>query len=68
VVSFVYVLTHKIIECFCSHGDLLEIIDWTRKETPQEVRSCGVGETGNKFPRLFSFQRSEVSTKHLDLL
>jgi hypothetical protein len=27
-----------------SHDGLLEIIDWTRKETPQETRPCGVGE------------------------
>jgi hypothetical protein len=44
VVSFVQVLTHKIIECFRSHDDLLEIIDWTENETPQETRPCGVGE------------------------
>jgi hypothetical protein len=25
-----------------AHDELLEIIDWTRKETPQEPRPCGV--------------------------
>ena len=68
VVRLVHVFTNKIIEGFCGHDGLLEIIDWTGKETPQETRSCGVGKQGTSSPRLFSFQRSKVSTKHLDLL
>ena len=35
------------IKVFLAHDELLEIIDWTGKETPQEPSPCGVlGDRG----------------------
>jgi hypothetical protein len=44
------------IKVFLAHDALLEIIDWTQKETPQKPCPCGDLENrGESLPRLLSF-------------
>jgi hypothetical protein len=39
------------IKVFLAHDALLEIIDWTGKETPHKPLSCGVGEEQGQMSR-----------------